>query len=110
MTRPELERLAALASGELPPDEAAEVEAAAGQHPASSGTLAFMRAVIDAMRTDDSVAPSPGARERARAIFARLHPTAGRSWLDGLVTAVARLVHDSRTPAALGGLGGAGDG
>lgn len=111
MSKLDVDRLAALASGDLAPEEALAAEAEAERSAEASSALAVMRTVIAALRTDDSTEPTATSLQRAKAVFARMRAgQAQRSWLDGIVESIAKLVHDTRAQPALAGFRGAADG
>jgi hypothetical protein len=111
MTRsnPNFEQLLAFAAGELPSQEAAQVEAQLAMSSERAATVARLRATLAAMHAERGEAPSAAAVARALAIF---KPAADRkaNWLDRVQQVVAKLIYDSRVEPARAGFRGDNDG
>lgn len=100
-----IELLTLLVLGDLNPEEAAALQKEVDRSPEARAVVDHLRAMIQTLRTDDSVTPSREVVERAVAISSTKHP----SLVDRLsetVAMVATLVFDSRGQAALAGFRG----
>jgi hypothetical protein len=104
------QELVAYALGELPPDEAALLEARLALAPALAETVAGIRALVDTMRSDDSEAPTARAVRRAiAAALARPRRRSAAEVLQEAARVLARLVFDSQAEPALAGFRGGGE-
>jgi len=98
---PTLEQLLAFADGSLEGAAAQAVEQALRTDPEAARTVAWYRQAKLVIRTDDSVAPTTAAVERAMSLFVR-HAAPRKGWRDLIDRFVATLVFDSRvTPLAV---------
>lgn len=97
------EQLIALAAGELSPAEAAAVSAAIAADPNATVDLAFLKRLIETMRSDDSIAAPAALVTEAKAIFKPKPAASVLDWLSDLGRAVATVVFDSRAQPALAG-------
>lgn len=100
-----LERLVALASGELDPVDARQIEASIARNPKAMSTLADLRTIIAAMRADAAPAVAPAVMERLVNLYqAPASLSALDRWIDQARRLVMTLVHDSHGPMAVAGL------
>lgn len=100
-----LERLVALASGELEPGDARQVEASIAGNKEAMSTLADLRTIIGAMRADAAPVVTPAVMERLVNLYqAPAAPSALDRWIDQARRLVMTLVHDSHGPMAAAGL------
>ncbi|TWT40458.1 hypothetical protein RAS1_41680 [Phycisphaerae bacterium RAS1] len=99
--------------GELTEAEAAEARRAIAADPELTATVARWGAILDAGRSDRSVAPPPATMAAARELFARRSARATAStaagWLERLRRVIADCTFDSRAQLATVGLRGAAD-
>jgi hypothetical protein len=102
--------LIAYAAGELTEDEAGRIKVHLICSPEDTARVERMRATIQTLRTDDSVAPPGDALARDKAVFSPPEAKSLPSWLELLERVVAKLVFDSRSQEALVGVRGADDG
>lgn len=100
-SKPTYEQLVAYAAGDLSADQAQEVCAYLMTDAAASSTFERVRAIVQAMRTDQSVSASADSIAAAKSIFRPL--PAVEPWWKRLSEAVAEVVFDSRMQPALAG-------
>lgn len=105
MSKPTFEQLVAYVTGEISAEESLGIEREAAVSADTAAAIARLRSIIQTMRTDDTVAPSPRAVAAAIAIHAR-NFVPQPSWLERLARSVGELVFDSRRQPALVGLRG----
>ena len=100
------EQLIAYAAGELPPEQAAHVQAYLAANPKAAEPIALYRQAQSALQADQSAAPPAELVAKAKAIFASSPSEPAASWLDQLQQLIAALVFDSRAQPALAGYRG----
>lgn len=103
VSQPSFEDMVAFVLGELDPARAEEVRASLAASAAASATLERIRRMLDAMRTDDSVAPRRAVVDRVKDL---MPARAGAAWWARAVECVAALVFDSRAQTAVAGFRG----
>ncbi len=94
------EDLLAYAAGELPPDQAAEVETRLQDDPEAAALLRGVEFISKCLAPDGAVEPPPQVRARAKAIFLTKPAERLPGWLDRLGVTIARLIYDARLQPA----------
>ncbi len=103
----EFQLLLSIALNEGTPEDIASARARVEASPDLQASLLRLRAVLGAMRSDDTTMPSREVIERARQLAGAASPR-DASILGAVRTLIASLVYDSRVAPALAGFRGAG--
>lgn len=105
-TEPTFDQLVALATGELEPGRAAEVESLLRSHPSGASQFARIQAMLKAFRAHLDTEPSAAALHRAFAAASK-QPGA-ESWISRFAAKIASCIFDSRLQPAIGLRGASG--
>ncbi len=100
-------QLIAYAAGELPAEEAAEVQAYLAANPSAAEPVALYGQARAALQDDQGADPPADVVAKAKRIFAGAQSDPALGWLARLEQFIAELVFDSRAEPALAGYRGA---
>jgi hypothetical protein len=100
-------QLIAYAAGELPAEEAAQVQAYLAANPSAAEPVALYRQARAALQNDQGADPPVDVVAKAKRIFAAARSDPAPGWLARLEQFIGELVFDSRAEPALAGYRGA---